>query len=66
MTWIVFYDYHDSLCDDQHTCLLPIIVSLMMDQTLRLLLRADPLQDPEAYGEISYLASKGKYKDRYD
>lgn len=49
-----------------HVYLLLIIVPLMIDQTLRLLLRADPLQDPEAYGEISYLASKGKYKDRYD
>ena len=35
-------------------------------QTLRLLLRADPTQDPEAYGELSYLASKGKFKDRLD
>ncbi len=29
---------------------------------LRLLLRADPTQDPIALGEISYLASKAKYK----
>lgn len=66
MIWIAFYDHHDSLCDDLYTCLLLIIMPWMINQTLRLLLRADPLQDPEAYGEISYLASKGKYKDRYD
>jgi hypothetical protein len=35
-------------------------------QTMRLLLRADPSQDPEAYGELSYLASRGKYRDRFE
>lgn len=34
------------------------------DLVLRLLLRADPDQDPEALGEISYAASKAKYKRR--
>ena len=33
---------------------------------LRLLLLADPQQDPQALGEISYLASKGKYQDRFE
>mmetsp|Transcript_22740 Transcript_22740/g.50584 ORF Transcript_22740/g.50584 Transcript_22740/m.50584 type:complete len:478 (-) Transcript_22740:342-1775(-) len=36
------------------------------DLTMRLLLRADPDQDPEAFGEISYLAAKGKFKDRFE
>ncbi len=32
------------------------------DLVLRLLLRADPTQDPIALGEISYVASRMKYK----
>lgn len=38
------------------------------DLILRLLLRADPSQDPEALAEISYIAAQAKYKDmkRYD
>jgi hypothetical protein len=47
-----------------HPCLL--FVRNLSPQTLRLLLRADPTQDPEAYGEISYLASRGKYRDRFE
>lgn len=38
------------------------------DLILRLLLRADPTQDPEALADISYIAAQAKYRDmrRYD
>jgi hypothetical protein len=44
---------------------LRIFVRVLL-QTMRLLLRADPSLDPEAYGELSYLASRGKYRDRFE
>lgn len=36
------------------------------DLVLRLLLRADPSQDPEALGELGFKASRAKFKGKYD